>query len=660
MMGNNMDKNAIEKIALSIRTLTMDAIQKARSGHPGLPMGLAELGALLFAEIMRHNPRDTGWINRDRFVLSAGHGSMLLYALLHLSGYDLPLEEIKNFRQLDSKTAGHPEYLLTPGVETTTGPLGQGFANGVGMAIAERMLAARFNTDKYKIIDHYTYVISSDGCIMEGVASEAASYAGHLGLGKLIVFYDSNKITIEGSTDLTFSEDVKKRFEAYGWHVTETSAYDIERILKLVEEEKNNKDKPSLIILSSVIARGSATMEGSHKTHGAPLGEEEVAATKRALGVPVDSDFFIHEDAVKYFEGKQEIWEKEYNSWKNIFKAWSEKNSDLAGEWHNCFNGNLSIEAPSVPMFNIGDSIATRAAGGKVIRAIPNFIGGSADLAPSNKSYLEGMGDFSLTNPSGRNLHFGIREHAMGSIINGMALHGGLRPFCATFFVFTDYMRPAIRLAALMKLPVIYVLTHDSIYVGEDGPTHQPVEHLAALRAIPDLLVLRPADAQETEAAWRMALNHTEGPAAIVLTRQDVKVFKKEDTDWERNIIRGAYIAKDSKKEPKVVVVATGSEVQLALEALNDMNTEDVRVVSVISRKLFIKQNKYYKESIIPDSAKCLVIEAGVSFGWEGLAGKDGDILAIDSFGKSGPAKKVAAYFGFTKENVIEKINNLL
>jgi transketolase len=656
-----MQKKSIEAVAVSIRTLTIDAVQKADSGHPGLPMGLAELGALIYGELLKHFPQDPAWINRDRFVLSAGHGAMWQYSLLHLSGYDISLNDLKNFRQLKSKAAGHPEYGIVPGVDTTTGPLGQGFANGVGMAIAEAMLAARFNTPEQKLIDHMTYVVCGDGCMMEGVTAEAASMAGHMGLGKLVVFYDSNRITIEGSTAIAFSEDVGKRFEAYNWHVQEGDAYDLDGIMKMVAQAKAAKDKPSLIVLRSTIAKGSASMEGSHEAHGAPLGKEEVKATKKKLGVPEDVDFYIHPDAAPYFKERQIAWEKVYTDWQNLYKTWQTKNPELYQEWQKYFNAP-KITAQSFAEFKVGEKVATRNAGGKVLnnlaKVIPNLVGGSADLAPSNKTYLSSLGDINKENFKARNFHFGVREHGMGSVVNGIILHGGFRPFCSTFFVFADYMRPSLRLAAIMKQPVIYVFTHDSIYVGEDGPTHQPVEHLASLRALPNFVVLRPADAQETNLAWQIALERTTGPSAVILTRQNLEVFIKADTQWQENIKKGAYIAKDSVGEPSLVIVATGSEVELALQTVQELKDDSIRVISMISRELFLSQPKDYQEKLIPQRTKRLVIECGISQGWEGIAG-DGALLTINRFGESGPYKELAAHFGFTVDNVIKTIKTI-
>lgn len=657
-----MDQKSLEKIALSIRTLTIDAVQKANSGHPGLPMGCAEIGSLLYGEILKYFPKEPNWIDRDRFVLSAGHGVMLLYSLLHLSGYDLSLEEIKNFRQLGSLTPGHPENRVTPGIETTGGPLGQGISNAVGMAMAERILSAKFNTERHNVIDHYTFVLASDGDMMEGVSSEAASLAGHHKLGKLIVIYDSNKITIEGSTDLAFTEDILKRFESYGWHTQSGDAYDFNSVYSLINKAKAEKDKPSIILLKTIIAKGSPNMKGTSEAHGAPLGETEVKETKKALGIPPDSMFYVAPEAISYFKEKIKSLEKDYKSWNDKFETWKKENPELYKEWKIYFGeSKINLDEIEFGKYNIGDKVATRKASGDALNAmakkIPNLIGGSADLAPSNNTNLKNMGDFKYDNPLGRNFHFGIREHAMGSIVNGMALHGGLIPFCATFMVFCDYMRPPVRLASLMKLQIIYVFTHDSIYVGEDGPTHQPVEHLAALRAIPGLIVLRPADAEETQMAWKMALENSNGPTVLALTRQNLEVFKKNDSKWKENIKKGAYIADDSDGEPDMIIVATGSEVNLALKVKEKLSNKKVRVVSMISKELFQAQDSKYQDKIIIKNKKRVVIEAGIKQGWEGIAGDNGVIISIESFGESGPASKLGEHFGFTVDKVINKIN---
>jgi len=653
-----MNEKGIAAAALAIRSLTMDAVQKANSGHPGLPMGCAELGALIFGEFLSHFPADPTWINRDRFVLSAGHGSMLLYSLLHLCGYDLSLEDIKDFRQLGSRTPGHPEYGLTPGVETTTGPLGQGIGNGVGMAIAERMLAARFNTEAYPLIDHYTFVLAGDGDLMEGVASEACSLAGHLGLGKLIVFYDSNRITIEGSTELAFSEEVRRRFEGYHWQVLKGDAYDLRGIQRLVRRAKKEGERPTLIELSSIIAKGSPRLAGSHEAHGAPLGEEEVRQAKRALGLREDEFFQVPQEARDYFKAKRRRWARAYRSWQKLFQAWSKENPDLYRQWQSFFAAP-SWDPARLPAYKPGDKLATRKASGETLNAlaaqVPNLVGGSADLAPSNSTLMKGLGDFQKGDPGGRNLHFGVREHAMGAISNGILLHGGLRPFCATFLVFADYMRPSIRLAALMKLPVIYVFTHDSIYVGEDGPTHQPVEQMASLRAIPGLMVLRPGDGEETVAAWELALARLEGPTALLLTRQNLTVYPKP-AGWRETLPQGAYTAADCEGSPELVLVATGSEVNLALEVQKLLAQKRVRVVSMICRELFTRQGEQMRRELIPDGCIPVVLEAGVSQGWGEISGGRERIFCLDRFGESGPAAKVAEHLGFSAGEIAAKL----
>ncbi|MBN2532010.1 MAG: transketolase [Spirochaetales bacterium] len=658
-----MDTKTIDHIAISIRSLAMDAVQKANSGHPGLPLGCAEIGALLFAGILTHYPDDPEWINRDRFILSAGHGSMLIYSLLYLSGYALTIDDIKNFRQLGSKTPGHPEYGVTPGVETTTGPLGQGVSNAVGMAIAETMLSARFNTAAHKVINHYTYVLASDGDMMEGITAEAVSLAGHLGLGKIIMYYDSNNITIEGSTNLALSDDTAKRFEGYNWHVQRGSAYDIQHIISMTENARQEKDKPSLIILDSVIARGAATMEGSHESHGAPLGGEEIAATKKALGIPEDSSFYVHPEALQFFKKRKTELKKEYDLWQETFLNWKKENPELHKTWEQFFNPSISANI-EYPVYEQGKAIATRQAGGEILNKIaavvPNIIGGSADLGPSNKTVMKGAGDFLKGSPLGRNMHFGIREHAMGSIMNGMAVHKGLRPYCSTFLVFSDYMRPAIRLACLMKLPVIYVFTHDSIYVGEDGPTHQPVEHFAALRSIPGLLVLRPGDAEETVKAWEIALKRQDGPSALLLTRQGLKVYKKEDPRWKENIAFGAYCVKDTKEKPEIVIVASGSEVNLALSSAEKRPDVQIRVVSMISLELFRTGPGHYKKDILSPSAGRVFIEAGIGMGWGNLPREQDHVVSIERFGESGPAKLVADHLGMNEDTVLKAIDRVL
>jgi transketolase len=642
-----MDTKALEKAALSVRALAMDAIQKANSGHPGVVLGAAELGALLYGEILKHDPSDPAWPDRDRFVLSAGHGSMFLYSLLYLSGYeDMTLDAIRNFRQIGSPAAGHPEYGAAAGIEMTTGPLGQGLATAVGMAVAETMLAARFNTPARKIVDHYTYALAGDGCFMEGVTSEASSLAGHLGLGKLVVFYDSNKITIDGSTDLAFTEDTAKRYESYDWQVLSGSMYDFGEIAALVSRAKAETQKPSLIILRSIIGKGAPTKANTADVHGAPLGAEELAAAKKALGIP--GDFYVAPEAESYFKAKREEWKKARQKWLSEFDAWAGENPDKKKEWDAFYAGKPAAPL-SLPVYAQGEKLATRTAGNKALAAVaaayPNLVGGSADLKSPNAVGLPNTAAYSAKDRGGRYLHFGIREFGMAAVANGLSLHGGLRSYCATFMVFSDYLRPALRLSALMKQPVIYVFTHDSIYVGEDGPTHQPVEHLASLRAIPNVRVLRPADPEETSEAWAMAMERRDGPVVLALTRQNLAVFPKADPDWKNTIRTGAYIAKKADN-PDVVVIATGSEVGLALEAA-ELAGKKAQVVSMISRELFESQPEAVRNSIVVPGVRTVVCEAGVSMGWERWA-KSGDILAVNCFGESGPATKVAEHLGFT------------
>ena len=653
-----MNKTALEKIALSVRALAMDAVQKANSGHPGIVLGAAELGAMLYGEILRHDPADPAWRDRDRFVLSAGHGSMFLYSLLHLSGYqDMTLDAIKSFRQIGSPAAGHPEFGYAGGIEMTTGPLGQGLATAAGIAIAETMLAARFNTTGRKIVDHYTYVLAGDGCFQEGISSEASSLAGHLELGKLIVYYDSNKITIDGSTDLAFTENVAKRYEAYGWQVLSGSMYDFEEIARLTAQAKDETKKPSLIILSSIIGKGAPAKQNTADAHGAPLGMEEIAAARSALGIPGDAaslDFYIAPEALEYFKAKREEWKKKREKWLSEFENWAKENPDKKKEWDAFHSGNaLPADLPS---FALGEKIATRTAGSKALSAIAasnvNLVGGSADLKGPNAVGIPTV--YSASDRNGRYIYFGVREFAMAAIANGITLHGGLRSYCSTFMVFSDYLRPALRLSALMKQPVIYVFTHDSIFVGEDGPTHQPVEHLASLRAMPNLRVLRPADAEETAEAWAMAMERNDGPTVLALSRQNTTVFAKED-NWKKTIRCGAYIAlKAGEGKLDAVIIATGSEVNLALEAAA-LSGKNVQVVSMPSRELFESQEEAIRSAIVPPGVRTIVCEAGVRQGWERWA-KSKDILSVDRFGESGPGDKVAKHLGITAEALVEII----
>ena len=553
-----MDTKGIAAVAKSIRSLSIDAIQKAKSGHPGLPLGCAELAAILYGEVLKHNPADSKWADRDRFVLSAGHGSMLLYSILHLSGYKVSLDDIKNFRQIGSVCPGHPEFGWTDGVENTSGPLGQGIALAVGMALAESIEAAKFNTAEHKIVDHYTYALCGEGCLEEGVSSEASSFAGHNKLGKLIVFYDQNKISIDGSTDITFTEDIGKRYEAYGWQVLKGDMYDVEGLLKLIEEAKKCSDKPSLIMLKSVIGK-FAPKQGTPVVHGEPLGEADVAETKKALGINPEEFFYVDPQALRYFEDKKAGFAKKEADWNKEFEAWAKENPELAKQWKASFDGTADGEAED-PVYEIGANVATRSASGDMINAMglrySCLVGGSADLKGSNKSGMKcDGGTYTPSNRAGRSIEYGIREFGMASEALGMCAHGGIRPFVATYLVFSDYMRPSIRLASIMKQPVIYDLTHDSIYVGEDGPTHQPIEQLSSLRAIPGVQVLRPGDAEETVVAWHIAMESKDHPVVLALTRQNVPVYEKEDKNWKETIKKGAYVVKNGGEEQTEVLL---------------------------------------------------------------------------------------------------------
>jgi transketolase len=650
----------------TIRTLAMDGVQKANSGHPGTAMALAPLTYLLWTKYMRYNPRNPHWFNRDRFILSAGHASMLLYSMLHLTGYDLPLEELKNFRQWGSRTPGHPEYHDVPGVETTTGPLGQGFVNGVGMAIAQRFQASRYNRPDHTLLDHYIYTICSDGDLMEGITSEAASIAGHLKLGKLIYFYDDNKITIEGDTSLAFTENVGARFESYGWHVQHIAdVNDLEAVSQAIEAAQAD-ERPSIVVTRTHIAYGSPNKQDKESAHGSPLGEQEILLTKKNLDWPSEEPFYEPEEAVAYFRQAVERGAQQELAWQEQFAAYAKAYPELAQQWQQEQDGKLPEGWDSeIPTFKAGEALASRAASGKTINAIapklPNLIGGSADLAPSTNTYMKGLGDFTA-DENGRNMHFGIREHAMGAILNGMALYGGLIPFGATFLIFSEYMRPPIRLAAIMRQKAIYVYTHDSIGVGEDGPTHQPIEQLAALRAIPGLTVIRPGDANETAEAWRNAIT-IEGPVAIVLSRQNLPTVDRTTHASAANVAKGAYVISDSEATPQVILIATGSELALALSSAEKLRQEGiaVRVVSMPSRELFEKQSAEYKESVLPKSVRArIAIEAASPFGWERYVGLDGDTVTLDHYGASAPFSVLYEKFGFTVENVTTKAKNLL
>ncbi|MCF8050996.1 MAG: transketolase [Desulfobacterales bacterium] len=669
-LGSSDPQCTLDDLCINtIRTLAMDAIEEARSGHPGAPMGLATAGYVLWTRVLRHNPENPQWPDRDRFVLSGGHASMLLYALLHLTGYDLSLDDIRQFRQWGSRTPGHPEYGLTPGVETTTGPLGQGIANAVGMAMAERHLAARFNRSGKDIVDHYTYVICGDGDLMEGVTHEAASLAGHLGLGRLICLYDDNRITIEGSTEITFTENVAERFSAMGWHTLEVAdGNDLDAIEAAINAARAESGRPSLILLRTHIAFGSPGKQGSADAHGAPLGREEVCRTKKNLGCPEDQDFCVPEATHEIRErclARGRAAEKE---WSGIFRDWESSRADLAKEWKTAMEGGLAAGwDQGLPEFAEGELLATRAASGKALNAfarrIPELIGGSADLAPSNKTIIDGAEDFQKANYGGRNIRFGVREHAMGAILNGMALHRGVRPYGGTFLVFADYMRPAIRLAALMKLPVIYVFTHDSIAVGEDGPTHQPVEHLASLRTIPGLTVIRPADANETVHAWRQALAAADGPTALILSRQKLPVLPKA-AQKDARLELGAYVLAEDEGTTELILIASGSEVHLALNAAERLKKEKgagVRVVNMPSWELFEKADSAYRRTIFPPELTVrLAVEAGIAMGWERYVGDAGAVIAMNRFGASAPGGVVMERFGYTVDNVVAKAMALL
>lgn len=650
-------------IAHTVRGLTADAVEKAKSGHPGMPLGCAEIGAVLYSDVLKHDPTDPAWPDRDRFVLSAGHGSMFIYSFLHLTGYDLPMSELKNFRQLGAKTAGHPEYGLVPGVETTTGPLGQGVANAVGMALAERMLAAKFNRPGYEIVDHYTYVLAGDGCLMEGVSAEASSLAGHLGLGKLIVIYDSNQISIEGDTELAFTESVADRYRAYGWQVLEINGHDFQAIADALAAARAEKNKPSLIVARTRIGRYSA-LEGSEKSHGAPLGEENVKALKKALGLP-DEEFYVPQEVYDFYAERRKVWTERRREWEKLFAEWSARYPELRREWDAAMSPTATIDiAEKIEPFAVGTSQATRKSSQVVLqqmaKELPHLVGGSADLAPSTLTLIDDSPSVQRGDYAGRNLHFGVREHAMGAIVNGMALHGGFLPYCATFLVFSDYMRPPIRLAALMGLPVIFVFTHDSIYVGEDGPTHQPIEQLESLRLIPNLRVIRPADAEEVRYAWAQAVSRTDGPTALILTRQNLPVIERTG-GTVADSVRGGYVVKDADG-PDIVLVASGSEVPLCIEAAQKLEAQGkkARVVSVPCRELFLEQDAAYREQVLPPGVPRVIVEAGVTVGWHVLTQPGDVVIGLNRFGESGKGPEVAAYLGLTPERVADEALKLL
>lgn len=665
-----MEQPKLDDLCINtLRMLTVDAVERANSGHPGMPMGTAAIAYVLWTKFLRHNPRNPLWPDRDRFVLSAGHGSTLLYGLLYLSGYDISLDDIKNFRQWGSKTPGHPEYDISSGIETTTGPLGQGFGTGVGMAIAQRYLAEYFNRPGYSLFDYHIYAIVSDGDLMEGVSSEAASLAGHLKLGKIIYIYDDNHITIEGPTELAFSEDVGKRFTALGWHVQDVDGCDLGGIGKAIVKAQEEQEKPSLIVARTHIAYGSPNKQDTAASHGAPLGSEEVKLTKQNLSWPQEPDFYVPQEVLLHFRKTIERGEGCEKQWQKLFQAYHGEFAELAQQWQ-MFSERKFISGwkEKIPTFEGADTpVATRSASGKVLNAIapyiPNLIGGSADLAPSTNTYLKGLGDFGADH-QGRNFHFGVREHAMGAILNGIALSRALIPYGGTFLVFSDYMRPAIRLAAMMKLPVIYVFTHDSIGLGEDGPTHQPIGHLPSLRTIPNLTVIRPADAAETAVAWEVVLENRDGPIALILTRQKLPIIDRGKSASATGLKRGAYVLVDSPEgQPEVILLATGSEVHLALGAYEKLIDKGIaaRVVNMPSWELFEKQSPGYKDVVLPPEVTArLAIETSYPLGWHRYVGLCGEVIGITTFGASAPYKILFEKFGFTVDNVISKVEAIL
>lgn len=661
----------IEELSINtVRILSADAVQKANSGHPGMPMGAAPMAHVIYADQMIYNAKSPKWINRDRFILSAGHGCMLQYSMLYLTGYeDISLDDIKDFRQMNSKTAGHPEYGLLKGIEVTTGPLGQGFANGVGFAIAQKHMAARFNKENFDLFNYHIYAIVSDGDLQEGVAAEAASLAGHLKLGNIIYLYDDNHISIEGDTNVSFTEDVAMRFEAYGWHVEiVTDGNDIHAISAAVDKAKAIKDKPSLIKVRTHIGYGSPNKIDSYQAHGSPLGVDELKLVKQGFGFNPDENFYIPTEVLEYYNKKGLVGAKIEEEWNSLFAKYKETYPALAAELEELENGQLPTDWQSnLPVFEAGKSIATRSASGKVINAIapfiPQLIGGSADLAPSTNTLIDNCESFTAENYGGRNFHFGIREHAMGSALNGMALSHNIIPYGATFLIFSEYMRPPIRLAAIMKIRPIFIYTHDSIGLGEDGTTHQPVEQLISLRSIPNNMVIRPADANETAQAWRVALEHKTGPVCLVLTRQNLPILDQQKYASAQNLEKGAYILSDSESEPQIILLATGSEVSLILEAQEQLKAEGIksRVVSMPSWELFEKQDEAYKNSILPKHIKKRIsVEMASTLGWHKYVSDEGIAIGLDHFGESAPAEVLMEHFGFTVGNVVAKAKQLL
>ena len=659
--------NSCKIIANTIRGLSVDGVAAANSGHPGMPLGMADVCAVLWSEHMNFNPKNPKWLNRDRFILSAGHGSMLIYSLLHLYGYDLSMDDLKAFRQWGSKTPGHPENFITAGVETTTGPLGQGVANAVGFALAEASLAARYNREGSEIIDHYTYVVAGDGCLQEGISHEACSFAGHNKLGKLIMLYDSNNITIDGPTHISFTEDTRKRFEAYGWQVLEIDGHDYDQINAAIAEAKKEKSKPSIIICKTIIGFGSPNRAGTSKAHGEPFPAEEIELMKEKLGLPKDKSFFVPNEISDLRTKTQEKGESLENKWKELWENYKNKNQEAAKELENSIKGEISKEALDIPQFSSEKAIATRSASGTVLnhiaKYIPQLMGGSADLTPSNNTLPVGEESFSPENPKGRYIRYGVREHGMAAIMNGMALHGGVLPYSGTFFVFSDYMRPAMRMSALMEQQVVYVLTHDSIGLGEDGPTHQPEAHLWAYRTIPNMTVIRPMDANETAEAWKSALKNKKGPTCLVLTRQNLPVYDRAGLGWAKSeeAQKGGYVLCEDKNF-EAIIIATGSEVELAVEAKTKLNEQGVkvRIVSMPSTNIFDEQSQKYKESVLPKNIlKRVAVEAGVTLGWYKYVGLEGRVIGLDRFGASAPYKTLYKEFGITTDAIVEAVNSL-
>ena len=658
---------AIDQLSIdTIRTLSIDAINSANSGHPGLPMGAAPMAYALWSNVLNHNPANAKWFNRDRFVLSAGHGSALLYSLLHLSGYQVSLDDLKQFRKLNSRTPGHPEFGHTDGVEATTGPLGQGVAMAVGMAMAEAHLASKFNQSAFPVVNHYTYALVGDGCLMEGISYEAMSMAGHMKLGKLVVLYDSNDISLDGALNLSFGENIQKRVESANWqYLRVEDGNDVTSITKAIEAAKNNDSQPTLIEIRTIIGYGSK-VAGTNKAHGNPLGKEEAKATKLAYGWKYEEEFAVPDEVRAHFAQLKLKGEAKEEQWNTMFAAYKEQYPLLGKELEQAIDGSVVIGAADILTFDSSKTISTRIASGEAInhyvKTVPSMFGGSADLSHSTMTDISGEPKFAVDSNSGRNIYFGVREHAMGAAGNGMALHGGVKPFVSTFFVFSDYLRPAIRLAALQKLPVTYVFTHDSIAVGEDGPTHEPVEQLAALRTIPGLTVIRPTDANETASAWAYALQHNDGPVALILSRQNLPIYEATKANVEA-VAKGAYILTETDSEPDVILIGTGSEVSLAVQAKSVLEQEQisVRVVSMPSWELFNRQSADYKQSVLPSSVnKRVSIEAGISHGWERYVGLQGRILAIDTYGASGSGVEVMEYFGYSIENVVKLAKEVL